>query len=149
METKNMWTKLLLFVFILATYSEGVEHDVERRETLSITPTATTFEMINTVNQQMITNLYNGMTIDICKLAHVGITSPNQLNFRAVTNGASYVDFVGIQNFIAVTVQDSSRCAVTIEDIHIMGARIYMMDTNAFRHCHGVLSKVREYWEAH
>jgi choice-of-anchor A domain-containing protein len=50
-------------------------------------PSVTSFELINTVNQNTIRTLTYGETIDICKLGSIGINSPSQLNFRAVTSG--------------------------------------------------------------
>jgi hypothetical protein len=86
---------LVAFAALLSVVN-AVEDNVERRDTFwwgNKKPVASKFTLINTVSQTKLFDLYDGTKIDICKLGHVGIHSPTQLNIGVDTTGAVSVDF--------------------------------------------------------
>jgi hypothetical protein len=90
-----MSAKLFFICASLLYIVNAAEDNIERRDTYWYykKPSATRFTLINTVTQLKIYDVYDGTKIDICKLAHLGIHSPAQINFGVDTTGAASVDF--------------------------------------------------------
>lgn len=87
---------ILASAFLLAVANASKE-SVERRDLFwwwgYKKPIVSKFELISSITQLKLFDLYDGAKIDICQLKQYGIDSPNKLNFRTITSGSGSVDF--------------------------------------------------------